>query len=466
MTQGLVLALLLPLIIGYESFGIFRAPFVFDDYTHIFYASKWSWYTVVSEFGPVQQKPGLFYRPLGFFLYWLSYLWAGNVPWRWHGISIALHIGNTYLVYALCRKLRLIRPASLGAAMLFGINGCATEAIAWIDARFDLIATGLTLATLIFVCQYLESGRRARLAAGLIAALCAVLSKESAFCLPLLLLSLVPFFQAKPQRARIRVAWQSISGLCCAVFVYRWWAVGGIGGYAVSRIAVSELILHRLNALSVREWAILFFPINWSTPVSSATRAVAAILPAILVFSAFAGRLPRRQYIACLGFIVAAALPAQKMLLIGVDLSGTRALYLPSVGLAVVWGLLFNQARSRQRTLLVCSFLVANSVLLEHNLEAWRTIPVMAASVCKSFGEAIARTPGSALVQGLPATEAGVVFLANGFPECVQMNSGVDRERVEVGNESRRSGPRRDVRVFVWNDARHGLQEITSGTLR
>jgi hypothetical protein len=460
-----LLAFALPLVVSSAYLGIIHSPFVFDDYTHIFYASSWNWRTALAEFGPVQHKPGLFYRPLGFFLYWLTYLWAGTTPWRWHAASIVLHGTNTFLVYFLCRKLNLASRASLAAAAIFGMSGATAEAVAWIDARFDLLATAFTLTTLICICQYLEAGKRVRLAVGLISTLAAVLSKESAICLPLLVLLLFPFFDRRKRMPRIWIAFLCIAGLCCAAFAYRWWAVGGIGGYKLSNTGTPALIVHRLNALLIREWAILFFPVNWSTPAGHMVRAIIAIFPVVLGFLALGSRPPRPQFAACLGFVVAAALPAQKMLLIGSDLSGARALYLPGIGLAVLWGLLLNHGKGKQRTLLACSLLITNAVLLQHNLGAWRKVPALAASACKSLGKAVGGAD-VACVRGLPPTEVGVVFLANGFPECVQMNSGVNRERVKVQDKSGLKDVPRNVRVFVWNDTRHQFQESGPGASR
>lgn len=62
------------------AFGrILTAPFVFDDYTHIAEASGSAWPAILKSFGPAVPKPGLFFRPFGFLLYRLNYLWVATI---------------------------------------------------------------------------------------------------------------------------------------------------------------------------------------------------------------------------------------------------------------------------------------------------------------------------------------------------------------------------------------------------
>ena len=118
---------------------ILPAPFVFDDYGHITEAARSSWRATLGLFGPADYKPALFFRPFGFLLYRLNYLWAGDQPARWHAGSISMHAIDSWLVYWLCRKLGLARSGSACACLLFAINGCAAEPVAWIDAIWAYI---------------------------------------------------------------------------------------------------------------------------------------------------------------------------------------------------------------------------------------------------------------------------------------------------------------------------------------
>jgi hypothetical protein len=70
-----------------------------------------------------------------------------------------------------------------------------------------------------------------------------------------------------------------------------------------------------------------------------------------------------------------------------------------------------------------------------------------------TFGRKIAGTSGVVLVKGLPAIRNGAVFLRNGFPQCVELNSDVPAWRIQV------NGPEATgARVYHWNEA-HGRIE-------
>ena len=404
-------------------------------------------------FGPVERKPGLFLRPVGFVLYRLNYQWAGIHATRWHVGSISLHAIDAWLVYLLCRNLGLRRSGSLCAGLIFAMSAAAAEPVAWIDAGFDLVTTAFVLVVLLLVCRYLGSGNHAPLAAALAVTVMGVLSKESAYCLPALVV-LTALIHPRADRPRALRAFLLIAAACIIVFAYRWWALGGVGGYLVRGAGAAEFLRYNLvpraNALLLRLWTVLFSPVNWSEPLTPISKAVLAALPLPIVSLVLVARIPRRQFLACLGFTLAAAIPAQEMLLIGLDLSGTRVLYLPAVGMALLWGLLSDSVGRRAQVVLLGLSLAIQVTALEHNLVPWHDVPESARAACRSFGLQLASLSDPVTVGRLPATERGVVFLQNGLPECVEFNSGVSADRIRA-----LGGTDRDqAATFVWDDER------------
>jgi hypothetical protein len=438
---------------------ILRTPFLYDDYTHITDASRFTWRSVAQQFGPLAGR-GLFFRPVGFLLYWLNYLWARANPTFWHASNIALHLGCSCLMYALCREVGVSRPASLAGALLFGLSGVSAEAVAWIDARFDLMTTALVLGSLIFVCRYAATARPTWLAGALAAGTCAMLSKESGFCLPFLIASLA-LLRDREDWARIGRAASFAGGLAVVLFAYRWWAIGGIGGYSATAGELNIVhfnFVRTVDALLLRQWAVLFFPFNWSTQtIDPMLRAALAATPFVLAVCAWMARPPRRQLIGCLAFIIAAGLPVQHLLLISPDLGGSRTLYMGSVGWALLWAVVFDTMGRTPRIAMACVLLTLQGWMLEHNLEVWRDAAELARSVCVAFGQVVAGTSGRAVVRGLPAIRNGAVFLQNGFPQCVEMNTGVPAERIQMQDLGREPG----VRVFVWSESHGRIESIT-----
>lgn len=443
---AVALALFATILIAY--WGILGTPFLFDDYTHITDARNSTWRTVLSAFGPVEHKPGLFFRPFGFLVYWLNYLWAGTDPRQWHFASLIFHGTSCGLLFALCRELRLSWSGSLGAAFLFALNASSAEAVAWIDARFDPMATGFVLASLLCVCRFLGSGRSAWILAASVAGTCAMFSKESAFFMPLLAVCL-GFFRPPEEYRRLSIACGCLIALAAGLFAYRWWALGSLGGYRSPGGGLDVVRFHpvqTVNAILVRDWTILFFPLNWSSPPGPALGLFLISTPIVFAACAWWARLPRRVFLGSVGFTLAAALPVQHLLLIGTDLSGTRIVYLLCIGWAVLWGALFSAiARVRWRALAMAWVLVWHTLMLRHNLAAWIRVPDEANRACAEFARTTMSTSGQAVVRGLPSKKNGVVFLSNGFPECVEMNGLVPRGRVQV-----QEGPGAN---FAWNEA-------------
>ncbi len=435
---------------------ILHTAFLYDDYTHISDASRFSWLSVAKQFGPVAGR-GLFFRPLGFFFYWLNYLWAGTNPTWWHAGNIAMHAACSALTFALCREVGLSSSASFGGALLFGLAGVSAEAVAWVDAGFVMMTTALVLISLIFVCRYAATAKVLWLIGALGAGACAMLCKETAFCLPFLIASLA-LFKERTNWIRIGCAATLAGVLTATLFAYRWWALNGIGGYAVS--GGDPNILHfnmvrSIDALLLRQWAVLFFPFNWTTPSSPMLRMALAATPFILAVCAWMAPTPRRPMAGCFVFILAAGLPVEHLLLISPDLAGSRTLYLGSVGWALLWALILGSMHRTPRMVAACVLLALQCSILEHNLGSWRETAELARSVCVAFGQKIAGTSGPVIVRGLPSIRDGAVFLQNGFPQCVELNTGVPAWRIQV-DDSDATKP--GVAEFHWNKVNNRIE--------
>lgn len=454
--NGLRLSLLIIVAVVAAAFApILRTPFLYDDYTHITDASRFTLRVALQQFEPVTGR-GLFFRPVGFFLYWLNYLWAGANPLWWHVSSVALHALCSCLTFLLCREAGVSRRASLAGALLFALTGLSAETVAWVDARFDLMTTAFVLIALLAICHYAASGHNGWLMGGLAAGVAGMLSKESGFCLPLLVASLAFF---KDDRRRIWRA-AAVSGILAGfLFAYRWWALGGIGGYSGEGgdSAILDFnILRTANALLVRQWALLFFPFNWSAPANAPVMSCVFAIPLVLATAAWMAKPSRRAIAGCISFVIAAGVPVQHLLLLSPGLGGSRALYLGGVGWAMLWAVLLDSIRLRQCIVLAGVLLAIETVILEHNLQVWRNTSELAQAVCASFGKAAAGLQGSIVVRGLPAERMGAVFLHNGFPQCVEMNSELAATRIQVADSD---AAQPGVHEFLWNEAAGHLEE-------
>ncbi|MGE5836491.1 MAG: hypothetical protein ACM4AI_18605, partial [Acidobacteriota bacterium] len=124
-----------------------------------------------------------YYRPLTFLSHALDWqIWRTH-PAGFHLTNVSLHAVNAMLVFVLGRRLDG-STTGLVAGLLFALHPASHEAVYWISARFDLLATCLTLAALVLVCGPPRGYLFGLLVFGL-----ALLAKESALALPVMVVA-------------------------------------------------------------------------------------------------------------------------------------------------------------------------------------------------------------------------------------------------------------------------------------
>jgi tetratricopeptide (TPR) repeat protein len=135
--------------------------------------------------------PGNFYRPL--FLLWLrlNYLLFGLHPWGWHLTTVLAHVGATLLVYRLARRLLGDWVTATFAALVFGLHPIHIEGAAWISGVPEPLLALFFIPAFLCHLNVRDDPRRARawLAASLALYGLAMLVKETALVLPLLILA-------------------------------------------------------------------------------------------------------------------------------------------------------------------------------------------------------------------------------------------------------------------------------------
>jgi hypothetical protein len=414
-----------------------RDPFLSDDYILVSRATL-----DPARILAVFHTPGGdgSFRPLGYLYFALLRHFGGVDPLKWHACALAVHLINCALLYAIVLSradpwvrtgppgpvLRQrdqsqpgagepargptadqgVRPTSLAftAAALFGLNGTRPEAVAWTAGNFDLLACAFTLAATLAIL-------RRRIALALPLLLLGILCKESAYAAPAVIFG----FAAAGNRlrdSRIRLGLIASIAICAAMFAYRWSLFHGPGGYIDAATGQPQVLSFHLGAtlkaLFLRVWANLLFPVNWDASAKSAALAAALLTGSgAVLYAAFASRLSRRIALSMLALTIGALLPAYHLALIGDSLNGSRVLYLPAVGFCVLCAHLLQTKRLAAALLVVCT-----GIILLHNLDAWHRNAVLADQVCTG-----------ATTQAPVHDLNGVVFFANGYKECVEMNA-------------------------------------------
>mgnify|MGYP001047058494 CR=1 FL=1 len=396
-----------------------------------------------------------FYRPITKLSLVLTSKWAKWDPAAWHASALILHSANSILVFLLARGLCASPLAAFFAAALFSLHGTRPETAVWISGRFDLLATLFTLCGLLFFLSSLKETEIKRWVCGLAASACmvlAILSKESAYIFPLLLgLALILEGESPRKRVGIMACFLLIAA---GLFVQRWLLLGGIGGYRHAgtgqALALTFSVVGALKVLLLRIWAVLFFPVNWSTPPGAGFALVTVVYLISLVWLALR-RIDRRRLTFALGFLIVSALPPLHLLLIGSNLEKSRFLYLPSVGFCLLLALAVERLPGRARWIVPGAILAFNLCALEHNLNAWEYASAKAKSACHAAVNCIDSSTKRMIVGDLPPILRGVYFFGNGFQECVDMQRAGASIQVEI----RRGGgatPEGDGSRHLWWD--------------
>jgi len=208
--------------------GALRNGFIFDDramilsnpaITGLDLQGIWT-----APFWPDNPAPGL-YRPVTSTSFAIDWALSGGRSWFFIAVNILLHAVATLAALCLLRAVLPSRPGiAWAAAFLFAAHPIHVEAVAWIAARSEM------LAAIFFLASYrawLEAEKRSTIAGAFLPPalwLLAMLSKESAVALPLLLLAhrlgwIEPVSERRGIRAR-DLGW-AVS-LALALFLRLW----------------------------------------------------------------------------------------------------------------------------------------------------------------------------------------------------------------------------------------------------
>jgi hypothetical protein len=146
---------------------------------------------------------GGYYRPLSNLANMVDFsLWGWN-PLGFHLTNLVIHVLSVALVYFLARLLMEGHYAAFVAALLFGVHPIHELSILWIPGRGDLLCGLFYMLAVILWFRWRSHHRRALVFSSLLAFLVALLSKEMALSLPLLLFVIEFRFQWEERRHQL-----------------------------------------------------------------------------------------------------------------------------------------------------------------------------------------------------------------------------------------------------------------------
>lgn len=311
-----------------------------------------------------------FYRPLPFLSLWLDYTIFHTHYWGYHLQSIARHIANALLIIRLGERIGLSRTSASFASLLFATAAVNFEPVLWPAARFDLMATLFTILAMLAALRYVSQPARWHPSLGwMLAAFAAgLLSKESAFCFPLLLILLLAGASLTPLRWIILLAsagFVAVLAVAARIVVY-----GNFGGYPEAPHFVFQT--NTVTSFFTRALPVPLFALDTSVPLRS-WMVIAVIGFAVASCGlALASRGWLRRDASLLVAALLSAVPAANLVnWISASMQNTRYLYMPSIWIFLLLAAAGSNLRARRWLVILA---IANCLGVAHNVITYRRL--------------------------------------------------------------------------------------------
>jgi hypothetical protein len=385
------------------------------------------------------QEYGGFLRPLFILSYVVdSSLWRMH-PFGYHLTNVIVHGANAFLVFQIGNVLFRDSPVAgknliaIAAGTLFLLHPSHTEAVSWISGRADLLATFFVLLALLLYLDYLASRHKWHLILAILSFGLALLAKESAICLPFLLL--VFGWKHTKQRKHLLATIALFLAVLGAFIALRAYAIGAVvGGYGTSQhLNFSPgWIRDRLLEASIRA-VMPALPDNWSTflfkPLQSPLFYLIVIIAGGIITAAIIAR--RRTYdlsqrreqnqtllMLVLAFLLS-LLPVISLRLSLYETLGERFLYLPTVFSVLMIACLAAILVHRRRLcyLILIGLVCFYSISLYRTTRLWREASQLAFAITQDLS--MTATTDQLVVLNAPDNLRGVPVFHNGLPEAL-----------------------------------------------
>jgi len=357
--------------------------FVFDDY-HLPFADP-----------NAAEAPVRFWiggvRPVLIATYWANFLLSGTRPLSYHVVNLLLHAGAGVMVFFILDRVLEIsglkdgsrRWYALFGAALFLIHPLQTESVDYIAGRSELVAGFFFFAAwLVFLRSFDGEIRAGTALVVLVLAGAAVLGKESAICLPAILIATDLFWPREGvvtqfrRRLKLYVPFV-VGGALGALYILRGLTKGGAGtaagvsplSYALTQCKVI-LIYIRLFLIPAGQNG------DWQLPFYHSLTAGGAWIYVVLMLALLGAIvwLYRRDRLAAFGVLIFLLMLAPTSSVVPIkDAVAERRMYVPIVGLILSTIALALRFRTSAATLkpVAAGVLACAAFLCWHRSEVW-----------------------------------------------------------------------------------------------
>jgi Flp pilus assembly protein TadD len=327
-----------------DKYVVLENPYIrdLDHISDIILGDVWSFRT---------GSTSSYYRPMLHFAFIGVYKLFGLKPLGYHLLSVMLHSLNSALVYLLAATVfgkdrgACFRPA-LAAAALFAAHPVQTEPVNWISSFSDVSYVFFLLVSFIFYVRF--NRWTLGLAASLVFFVFALLSKETALVLPVLIAAYEYSSGERPVRPgtiALRCLPYVLAG--AAYIALRDYAIGGLAPAGEEKGLGPLGYLINVFPLYAEYMGKLVLPVNLNVfHVFEPVRSVLELkfLLSFVVFAAYAAALyvsmrkARRAFFLLL-WIAVPVLPVLYIPAVGLNVFSERYLYLSVAGFSMLLAL-------------------------------------------------------------------------------------------------------------------------------
>jgi hypothetical protein len=375
---------------------------------------------------------GIFFRPASAVSFWVdAHLW-GLHPTAFHATNLVLHAVAAFAVLKIGESLDLPSSAALAGAALFLLAPAHSEAVSWIACRMDVLAAA-TGFTSIWLSLEAVRGRAWLRIPALVLMTCALLAKESAGTLPLII-AWIEISASRTARAAIPLLLLLAYAIARRGCMGQW--VGGYGHVPGPLDMAAKVVPYTLRSLLgplPGQWLPVSRPLfdiidrffDW---VRAEPRRLIVAVTTLVAASAgvvhFFAR--RREWLSppvpfLAGAYLVALLPA---LTVGVSyftVGGERFLYFSSGPAFLLLSAVLHRALAPRRRFgpVLVGALVFSVVSLEHSLGAWRAAGKLSENLLGQIATAAATRP--IVLTNVPNDLRGAHVFINGLPEALAL---------------------------------------------
>ncbi len=383
------------------------------------------------------------YRPLQIATYLVDYsIWRLN-PFGYHLTNLLLHILAGITLYWLLKLIFQNELLALLSSLLFVCHPVQTEAVAYISGRADPLAAVFIFMAFGFYLKFLQTQKQTDYLLGLLSFILALLSRENALVLPVLLLAYHFAFKPKPAVKKCG-AFFLIAGIYLALRL-------ALMNTVLSDSPVETTLIQRLPGFfaALANYArIMFLPVDlhmeYGGDLFKFFNFRVLLGMGILIFLTACILKSRKANAAvffALIWFLATLLPASNFYPLNAYMA-EHWLYLPSIGIFIIFGKWFADGYARKKTrfaalLLAAGLLAAYLGLTINQNRYWR-------SELDFFKRTLKFAPGSARVYyhlgniycDLQDNQRGIAM----YSQAIKMNPAYAEAYNNIGNVYINSG--------------------------